>query len=174
MDGTPIIDVKPFIPHYDSPKGSEKSDATDTSDCPEDRNAPLDKRTHHSDREIPVLPEGWVEGSVVSDVSVEFTTKSLEQLKKFHKWEEQSQCDYCLKHFISFEESRNAITNLLRADPRSVYRRNKCVDRLYYFTIDSIHITCWFDIDANVVQVVKVKPFTGFTDSAVRPVTDQE
>jgi len=104
-------------------------------------------------------PIGWVEGSVVSDVSVDFTPKSLTQLTKFHPMDSENKCDYCLKFLSSFEDAKEAITNLLKADPRSVYRRTKCVDRLYYFTIDSLHITSWFDIETNVVEVVKIKPF---------------
>ena len=158
MDGTPIVDIKPYIPQYDSPKilTSESEQSEDPIEQSEDK---ADQQMEHSISERTVLPDRWVEGSVVSNVSVEFTAKSLEQLKRFHKLNETDRCDYCLKHFTSFDESKNAITNLLSADPRSVYRRNKCVDRLYYFTIDSIHITCWFDIETNAVQVVKVKPF---------------
>lgn len=104
-------------------------------------------------------PIGWVEGSVVSEVTVDFTPKSLAQLMKFHPLDNQNKCDHCFKYLNGFEDAKNAITNLLRADPRSVYRRTKCVDRLYYFTIDSIHITSWFDIETNVVEVIKIKPF---------------
>ena len=25
------------------------------------------------------------------------------------------------------------------------HRRDKCSDRLYYFTVDSVKVTCWFD-----------------------------
>lgn len=61
--------------------------------------------------------------------------------------------------FASEQEAMQAIVSLLVADPRSVYRRNKCVDRLYFFTLDSLHLTAWFDIEEEMVQVVKVKPF---------------
>jgi len=61
--------------------------------------------------------------------------------------------------FKSQQEAKQAIMNLLQADPRSVYRRNKCVDRLYFFTLDNIHITAWFDIESELVEVVKIKPY---------------
>ena len=109
------------------------------------------------------VPQDWVNGSVVSDISVDFTSRSLVQLSKFHppSFHEPSdcECDYCFRLFQSQQECKQAIVNLLEADPRSVYRRNKCVDRLYFFTIDSIHITAWFDIESNFVEVLKVKPY---------------
>lgn len=152
LDGTPILDIKPYIPQYDSPNlsisqiESENIEKTDES---------IDSEIN----ETKTQPIGWVEGSIVSDVSVDFTPKSLSQLKNFHPLDDENKCNHCLNYLSGFEDAKNAITNLLRADPRSVYRRTKCVDRLYYFTIDSIHITSWFDIETNVVEVIKIKPF---------------
>lgn len=114
------------------------------------------------------LPVGWVDGSVVSEVIVEFTTRSFHQLSQFHSKtfhvnenNRNSQCKHCFNLFHDYNEAKEAIINLLKADPRSVYRRKKCVDRLYYFILDTIHITAWFDIDTNLVEVVKVKPYFG-------------
>jgi hypothetical protein len=148
LDGTPILDIKPYIPQYDSPNPSISQNIQKT-----------DQSIDSEINETKTQPIGWVEGSVVSDVSVDFTPKSLTQLTKFHPLDNENKCNHCLNYLSGFEEAKNAITNLLRADPRSVYRRTKCVDRLYYFTIDSIHITSWFDIETNVVEVIKIKPF---------------
>ena len=39
-----------------------------------------------------------------------------------------------------------SIVSILHAEPRSSYRKQKCSDRLYFFTIkNTIHITAWFD-----------------------------
>lgn len=148
LDGTPILDIKPYIPQYDSPNPSISQNIQKT-----------DQSIDSEINETKTQPIGWVEGSIVSDVSVDFTPKSLTQLTKFHPLDNENKCNHCLNYLSGFEEAKNAITNLLRADPRSVYRRTKCVDRLYYFTIDSIHITSWFDIETNVVEVIKIKPF---------------
>ncbi len=152
LDGTPIVDIKPYIKQYDFPDLSVHQNSSQNIETEET------KHSVNNDKE-PVVPNGWVDGSVVSDVTVEFSPKSLEQLRRFHKSDETNLCSHCLKHFSGFDDSKDAITNLLKADPRSVYRRNKCVDRLYYFTIDSLHITSWFDIETNVVEVLKIKPF---------------
>ncbi|ESO05036.1 hypothetical protein HELRODRAFT_78112, partial [Helobdella robusta] len=47
----------------------------------------------------------------------------------------------------SIESIKQAIIDVLSSDPRSSYRRNRCKDKLYYFTIDNVHVTCWFDDD---------------------------
>lgn len=60
------------------------------------------------------------------------------------------------KYFQSAEEARHAIEAVLSADPRSVYRRKLCQDRLFYFTVDIAHITCWFG--DGFAEVLRIKP----------------
>lgn len=62
------------------------------------------------------------------------------------------------KFLHSSEEAVAAIIGILSADPRSVYRRTRCKDRLFYFTLDTADITCWFGPGfAEVLQVCPVK-----------------
>ena len=75
-----------------------------------------------------------------------------------HKLAEQ--CEYCLGLFSNIEEAKRAIINLLKQDPRSVYRRNKCQDKLYFFTIDTIHLTTWFDEVDGLVEVTRTMPWS--------------
>nr|XP_020746646.1 tRNA (adenine(37)-N6)-methyltransferase isoform X3 [Odocoileus virginianus texanus] len=60
------------------------------------------------------------------------------------------------KYFQSAEEARHAIEAVLSADPRSVYRRKLCQDRLFYFTVDTAHVTCWFG--DGFAEVLRIKP----------------
>ena len=83
-----------------------------------------------------------------------FTGKTL---KKESKADGNSKA-FQLEYTKNVEELRHAIVQILENDPRSVYRRTKCDDRLYYFTVDTAHITCWFDTEANVVEVLKLSP----------------
>lgn len=58
------------------------------------------------------------------------------------------------KFLHSADEAAAAIRGVLSADPRSIYRRNRCRDRLFFFTLDTAHITCWFGEGfAEVLQV---------------------
>lgn len=50
---------------------------------------------------------------------------------------------------------KRAVIEVLKNDPRSVYRKNQCSDRLYFFQFNRIHITCWFDEEE--AEVLKIK-----------------
>lgn len=65
-------------------------------------------------------------------------------------------CIYQLDMLSSPKEAKQAITDILRADPRSVYRRNCCRDKLYYFSIDTMNVTCKFE--ESTVEVLRVDP----------------
>ena len=51
---------------------------------------------------------------------------------------------------------KQAICDILCQDPRSVYRRKHCVDNLYYFVVDIVHVTAWFD--DKTAEVVRIQP----------------
>ena len=65
-------------------------------------------------------------------------------------------CIHQLEMLSSPEEAKQAITDILRADPRSVYRRNCCQDKLYSFSIDTMNVTCKFV--ESTVEVLRVEP----------------
>lgn len=211
ISGTPVLDIKPYIPEYDSP-------LTHTQ---------LSSEPHHTQEleEEEELVEGQcVENSMVSSCGVEAEEQRraeipagldvnavLEELREFHlqgaedkhtsaaaqeEEEKEKKCewnssvaswirkppvhtlsvrftptaerqlsDFLPPHcsdtgrptfhfFKGPEEAAAAIRGVLSADPRSVYRRKRCSDRLFYFTLDTAHITCWFgDGFAEVLQV---------------------
>ena len=177
IDGTPILDIKPYIEKYDYPLQVDRSISSKTDCVTETEQQPTTENQNlvepSSSSSSSSVPSNWVNGSVVSDIAVDFTPRSLKQLSAFHpkSFHQQSSaepssssCKFCFRMFESDQEGKEAIVSLLQADPRSVYRRNKCVDRLYFFTIDAMHITAWFDIDAEstgLVEVVRVKPYAG-------------
>lgn len=67
-------------------------------------------------------------------------------------------CKYCLEFLNDSDAAKKAIINVLICDPRSSYRRQKCTDKLYFFTVDTVHISCWFDEDDKIIEIVKIKP----------------
>lgn len=156
VDGTPVLDIKPYIKNYDIPNDLEAKN--DESNDTISNNESSDTTSNDE-----CLPK-WVLGSEVPESGVEFTQRSLKDLAKFHSietHEEESKnekCLYCFNYLNNFDQAKQAIVNLLQADPRSVYRRQKCLDRLYYFIIDSMHITCWFDDEFKIAEVVKINP----------------
>ncbi|XP_076102294.1 tRNA (adenine(37)-N6)-methyltransferase-like [Mytilus galloprovincialis] len=95
----------------------------------------------------------WIEIPPIDKISVRFTNLAQEQLKLFSS---SAASDFCLKYLKSGMEVSKAISDILCQDPRSVYRRKHCVDSLYYFVVDIVHVTAWFD--KQVAEVVKIQP----------------
>jgi len=194
ISGTPVIDIKPYIPQYDVPWNLETSSsvketvsmkqreqlqchvddlsATVAEALPSDE---MKKCGSFDDSEAEnlsssftsyqisdpsensVKPEvsvaKWIRDSVQPSLSVIYTVRAEQQLKQFDSL--SSDPSFQLHHLGSASELKSALTAVLQADPRSVYRRKHCQDQLYYLTVDIAHVTCWFD--ANTVEVLKVQ-----------------
>lgn len=97
-----------------------------------------------------VVPS-WVKEAPVAPLQVRFTPHAEMDLRRFSSGD-AGQTSF--KYFHSTEEARGAIEDVLSADPRSVYRRKLGEDRLFFFTVDTAHVTCWFgDGFAEVVRI---------------------
>ncbi|XP_064475035.1 tRNA (adenine(37)-N6)-methyltransferase-like isoform X2 [Ornithodoros turicata] len=164
VDGTPILDIKPYIPDYDVPRDifSTPPDIKDVgqkkdSDTVQQNVAPDGGGEASSAAESPsVTASKWI--SEIRPLTVGFTESAQKGLGQFHGSDvtHPEDCAFCLHHFQHVDRARNALINLLSADPRSVYRKKHCADRLYYCVIDTIHVTAWFDDFDNRVEVLKV------------------
>ncbi|XP_006863204.1 PREDICTED: nef-associated protein 1 [Chrysochloris asiatica] len=93
----------------------------------------------------------WVRAAPVTSLHVRFTPHA--QMDLGHLSPD------AFKYFQSAEEAKHAIEAVLSADPRSVYRRKLCQDRLFYFTVDTVHITCWFG--DGFAEVLRIQPASG-------------
>ncbi|XP_072452813.1 tRNA (adenine(37)-N6)-methyltransferase isoform X2 [Notamacropus eugenii] len=94
----------------------------------------------------------WVKDSPVATLEVRFTPHAEMDLEHFSS-EDVNIISF--KYFRSIKEAKYAITAVLAADPRSVYRRKHCQDRLFYFSMDTAHITCWFG--EGFAEVLRIK-----------------
>lgn len=93
--------------------------------------------------------------SPLSQLTVLFTERATKDIEAFHP-KCDKHCEYCLEFMDSLPAAKEAISEILQNDPRSVYRKNKCSDKLYFFEIDKLHITCWFD--DRIAEVLRVRP----------------
>lgn len=129
VDGTPVLDVKPFIESYDSP-----------SDL-----------LHH-----PISYDTWVTRAEQSKQlhNVVLTAEARESLNSFHKRCSQEMCPRCLQ-FSDEDTLLPAIEELLKSDLRSVYRKSKCSDRIHFLTLDNVKLSVWYDSKgcAHVLQI---------------------
>ncbi|XP_005998485.1 tRNA (adenine(37)-N6)-methyltransferase isoform X2 [Latimeria chalumnae] len=95
----------------------------------------------------------WVRQSPVANLEVRFTPHAAKDLDLFQAMDPRKTP---FRYLQSLEEARSAITAVLLADPRSVYRRKHCQDQLFYFTLDAAHITCWFG--DGFAEILRIKP----------------
>ncbi|XP_022100829.1 tRNA (adenine(37)-N6)-methyltransferase-like isoform X2 [Acanthaster planci] len=114
----------------------------------------LGERSDECSQSSQVGVADWINSPPITSLEVRFTTHAETELEKFQK--DSSDPSYCLELLLDQQEAKQAICNILEADPRSTYRRNNCKDRLYFFTVDTLHITCWFGV--NFVEVVRIQP----------------
>ncbi|VFV22599.1 nef-associated protein 1-like [Lynx pardinus] len=102
-----------------------------------------------------VVP-AWVREAPVATLEVRFTPHAEMDLEHLSSGGVPDGSQSSFKYFQSAEEARHAIEAVLSADPRSVYRRKLCQDRLFYFTVDIAHVTCWFG--DGFAEVLRIKP----------------
>jgi len=193
VSGTPVIDIKPYIPQYDSPQNpetclsgsenisvkqqSDDSSITDTDALPVCSLPSIEANSCGScdDGEAQSLSlaitsnkvsdisqnmvrsevsiASWITDSVQHTLHILFTSRAEQQLKRFDRLSPDP--DFQLHHLHNAGELRSVLTAVLQGDPRSVYRRQHCHNQLYYVTVDTAHVTCWFDSDT--VEVLKVQ-----------------
>ena len=87
----------------------------------------------------------WIEEQ---GLKISFTQRAINNLEKVIL-SSNLESRKCLKQ---------AIMDVLQEDPRSNYRRDKCTDKLYFFTVDNVKVTCWFDEDlAEVLKISQIQ-----------------
>ncbi|XP_026988632.2 tRNA (adenine(37)-N6)-methyltransferase isoform X1 [Tachysurus fulvidraco] len=213
ISGTPVLDIKPYIPEYDSPLThtltSELDDQQEVcSESPDSREEPEEPESLEADEQLgdgadfsaesdasrvlkdlrefllqgaedqhtetPVAAQeeeeeeacesnssvaSWIRKPPVDTLSVRFTPTAETQLADFLPPHSSDTGRRPKFQFLNGpEEAAAAIRGVLSADPRSVYRRKCCTDRLFYFSLDTAHITCWFG--DGFAEVLCVRPET--------------
>ncbi|XP_034715194.1 tRNA (adenine(37)-N6)-methyltransferase [Etheostoma cragini] len=101
----------------------------------------------------------WIREPPVGSLEVRFTPQAERELADFfptHLSGPYESDRPRFKFLRSSEEAATAIRGVLSADPRSVYRRTRCRDRLFFFTLDTAHITCWFG--QGFAEVLQIRP----------------
>ena len=171
VDGTPVLDIKPYIPAYDNPALHSHSlrETTGSKTCP----------CQLQDSLVRVPP--WVYSQETSCIDVEMSKKAEDQLSLFHchptagnfssdncklhaektssevEPANKELSSYVLHTFRSVSDAREAIVEVLKQDPRSVYRRERFSHELYKFSMDNLNVTCEFTT-AGKAKVIDIHP----------------
>ncbi len=85
-------------------------------------------------------------------LDVSYSEKALEQLKELVSK---------LQFYKDFEDVKEAIVEVLRLDPRSIYWRNQCEDKPYGFCIDVLNVICDFEQkEERKVKIVEIEDWS--------------
>lgn len=162
VDGTPVFDLKPYIPKYDSPMaGTAVTHSTSTPFL--------------CDREAPDGQETALEGAssasstaTTSNSGPSSSSRTVAQTNgtatvRVPNWITAGPTlkvlfnDQAISQIDEIGINRRTIVELLETDPRSVYLRTKHGSQIFTFQLVEAVVTCKFD-DANAtVTVVQVK-----------------
>ncbi|KAG7164285.1 tRNA (adenine(37)-N6)-methyltransferase-like [Homarus americanus] len=115
-----------------------------------------------SEEEAGVTTASWLRAPPATPLQVLFNPVAEMQIKLFSQREEQD--SYRLEFLGDGAELRATISAVLGEDPRSAYRRQKCSSLLYYFTVDTAHITAWFEGDT--AEVLRVHPLQTYKNTS--------
>ena len=180
IDGTPILDMKPYIPMYDNPERGHSVAAVGESgeqsnvrvapwlDSPPA--APLEVRFSEEAEhqfslfqcQYPALASGNSSKPLQASAQVEHKeekatgsgTKNTTFCSKSSR-----ESTFILESFKSLDDARQAIVDVLKQDPRSVYRRNKCLHDTYKFSIDNLNLSCQFFEGSVTVTDIQPKVY---------------
>lgn len=134
IDGTPVLDVKPYLPHIDKPLVTSSFD----------------------DGDVPARVPPWLSESISLNESlkVSYTGRAHQMLEILF-----SQPRPLGSHCKTSNEFETLVSEVLAGDPRSRYRKDKCSDRLYFLELDGLHVTAWFDEDQGeeIAEVLRIR-----------------
>ncbi|KAK6643569.1 hypothetical protein RUM43_005079 [Polyplax serrata] len=153
LNGTPVLDIKPYIPHYDNPvllgqQGDREVEGGVTEEGTPVLNLLVPDEGRSEGREAPdgeedaqVKVPSWISNSANGKLKVEFTKRGLSQLNELSQ----------------SEQLKKAIVNIVEEDPRSVYLKQKLGNQFYTFLIKDVHVTCKFYDAKGVVVIHQLK-----------------
>lgn len=151
VDSTPVIDIKPYIPNYDSPQKAQNDSVNNSM---RSREEPEGEEEHENgSAQAASLPQPETENQVkvpnwVSDnnlLKVIFSDNALHQIQELRV-------------------NKKSIQEILENDPRSVYVREKYLSQIYNFQVDGNQVICKFDDKNGTVTVLQVRKLQSMTE----------
>lgn len=150
VDGSPVLDLKPYIPKYDCPTddmaglGTAESPLASTFSA---REAPDGQET---EEDTQAASSSTSAGRATGTVRVPNWITAGPTLKVLFQ-------DQALAQIDQLTLNRNTIAELLETDPRSVYLRTKHGSQIFTFQLSEATVTCKFDDSSSTVVVLQVR-----------------
>lgn len=184
VDGTPVLDIKPYIPFYDAPNFFESGkmfvrflikvrkknlflgriSAGDTVDFYNSRQEPDGEESELEAAGAVGLPQPSNFRSNLTPpptaVKVPNWIANSPHLSVFFNERAEIQ----LKE-LSID--RQTIVDILEADPRSVYLRTKYGSQIFTFQLSEVTVTCKFDDKSSCVTVVQIRRTENLQDEEI-------
>uniref|UniRef100_A0A1B0CEN9 TsaA-like domain-containing protein n=1 Tax=Lutzomyia longipalpis TaxID=7200 RepID=A0A1B0CEN9_LUTLO len=150
VDGSPVFDIKPYVPQYDMPSkeishpeyfdtefinAREAPDGQETSDVLAAAAASTSQGMCKKAPSVVRVPN-WVTNA--NTLTVAFSDKATEQM-------------------MELDIRAESIRQLIEGDPRSAYLRTKHKSQIFSFQFSEATITAKFDDSRNAVTVVQVR-----------------
>lgn len=185
VDGTPVLDIKPYIPQYDNPLHCRTSDlrlldGRETEDeplgmLPSDAHlSPVNCMAHPTQpesqigereapdgeegaRPSPLPPLGTQSERTQVRIPSWITRAPVTKLKVKFSDRAKAQLENMERDSENGENPETSIQAILQEDPRSVYLRERWGNQFYTFLICNLHVSCKFDDSAHIVTVFQVK-----------------
>ncbi|XP_062550976.1 tRNA (adenine(37)-N6)-methyltransferase [Armigeres subalbatus] len=144
VDETPVLDIKPYIPQYDVPGQIDEQQFYNSREAP-DGEENVEQATASSSRNINqnVTVPNWIANG--STLKVAFNENSEQQI-------------------MELGVDKKSISDILQADPRSVYLRTKYGSQIYTFQLGDNTVTCKFDDLNSVVNVLHVRKVVNLSE----------
>ncbi|EDW58773.2 tRNA (adenine(37)-N6)-methyltransferase [Drosophila virilis] len=168
VDGTPVLDIKPYIPYYDAPALSV--DPGRTSAMPNENSADFYDSRQEPDGEESDLElygaAGYTASTIHADgLGIQPTPSAppLPSAVRVPNWvvagHRLTVCfnEHAEAQLLELQVHKQCIVDILEADPRSVYLRTKYGSQIFTFQLSEVTVTCKFDDKAGTVTVVQVR-----------------
>lgn len=144
VDGTPVLDIKPYIPQYDMPAKIDQQQFLSSREAPDGEEELADAVPSSSSKSPKnVTVPNWISNG--STLNVLFNENADNQVQQ-----------------LGIE--KKSIENILKADPRSVYLRTKYGSQIYTFQLGENTVTCKFDDQQSTVNVLQIRKLVNLSD----------
>lgn len=153
VDETPVFDIKPYIPSYDSPHKPIESNVSTPTNISRDRSREDPEGEEEPDEDTAsggqstsdngVKVPDWVSNKKL--LTVIFSDNSLNQIRELGV-------------------NQKSIQEILENDPRSVYVREKYLSQIYNFQVSGNNVICKFDDKQGTVTVLQIRRLQSMTE----------
>lgn len=144
VDQTPVIDIKPYIPSYDSPQKLQDGNVSSPTNASRSRGEP------EGEEEIEATSSTKPKTEAEDDVKVPTWVSDKNLLKVMFS-------ENALQQIADLGVSQASIQEILENDPRSVYVREKYLSQIYNFQLSGNNVMCKFDDKQGTVNVLQIR-----------------